>query len=612
MRQPAKSCSARYIANSDSDWFHEAKYSQDGSIIILITDKHGDRHATAQLWDAASGRQISVMRGHAEQIFEADLAAGGHRLATAADDGTIRLWDAATGAQLTELRVGSATRPHFAFSPGGSRFLAMFYDEYRRIAETRLVDAESGKELPAPEGQISSARTAFSPDGRLLLTIAGRAARLWDLKTGAAVLTLIGDPSEVKAAAFSPDGSRLLTAGAEKGVAVWTIEPAAVLRGFRGHTGMIRTATVSPNGTRLLTSSDDKTARLWRFDTGEALLTLQGHDDAVTDAEFSFDGQRIVTASADKTGRVWDTATGRAVFMLSGHKNRVNSAKFSPDGLRIVTASSDKTARVWDAGTGRQLFVIEHPARVWSAVFSPDGVQIATSSIERESGVSARIFSASDGKPLKELKMFVDNPRLKPDWNVLLRMQEHTMRAEVLVRLGTKPPTVSYSPDGKRIATATFGSLVELWESDTGLKTGGIPLDSNAWSLSYSPDGTRVIVASNDGVARMFTAVDLLAGSGGPIATFGTHLGAVHAASYTPDGAHVVTGSEDQIARLWDAPRCQALIDAARHDLPRHLDTTERLRYFLTEAQLNSEARIFAVIRGALPFLLPRAGDVCN
>jgi len=52
-----------------------------------------------------------------------------------------------------------------------------------------------------------------------------------------------------------------------------------------------------------------------------------------------------------------------------------------------------------------------------SAVFSPDGKQIATSAIKRSSGVSARIYRASDGKPLNELKMFVDNPRFEPDWN---------------------------------------------------------------------------------------------------------------------------------------------------------------------------------------------------
>src|SRR6516165_240161 len=166
---------------------------------------------------------------------------------------------------------------------------------------------------------------------------------------------LVGHGALVSSAAFSPDGSRVVTASWDGTARLWDIKTGAALATLAGHRGWVWKAAFSPDGRRIVTASADKTARVWDAATGALLATLSGHRGWVNSAAFSPDGSRIVTASEDDTARVWDAAAGTALLTLSGHSDAINGAAFSPDGTRIVTTSFDTTARVWDARTGAAL-----------------------------------------------------------------------------------------------------------------------------------------------------------------------------------------------------------------------------------------------------------------
>jgi hypothetical protein len=118
---------------------------------------------------------------------------------------------------------------------------------------------------------------------------------------------------------------------------------------LEGHTGEVRAASFSPDGTRVVTGSDDKTARLWDATNGKPLATLQGHTSSVSAVAFSPDGTRAVTSSSDNTARLWDAKDGELLAVLSGHHGPVTSVAFSPDGRHVATASEDGTARIWAA-----------------------------------------------------------------------------------------------------------------------------------------------------------------------------------------------------------------------------------------------------------------------
>jgi hypothetical protein len=109
--------------------------------------------------------------------------------------------------------------------------------------------------------------------------------------------------------------------------------------------------------------------------------------------------------------------------------------------------------------------------------------------------------------------------------------------------------SASFSPDGKRVVTASFDNTARLWDAETG-KEIAVLKAHNSWvrSASFSPDGKRVVTASDDETARLWDA-----STGAEIAVLKAHSRSVNAASFSPDGKRVVTASDDQTARLWDA-----------------------------------------------------------
>jgi WD40 repeat protein len=77
---------------------------------------------TVRIWDAATGIELEVLRGHQDSVWSAAFSPDGSRIVTASADRTARIWDASTGSEITVLRgnehplVRSA-----AFSPDGTR-----------------------------------------------------------------------------------------------------------------------------------------------------------------------------------------------------------------------------------------------------------------------------------------------------------------------------------------------------------------------------------------------------------------------------------------------------------------------------------------------------------
>jgi WD40 repeat protein len=106
-----------------------------------------------------------------------------------------------------------------------------------------------------------------------------------------------------------------------------------------------------------------------------------------------------------------------------------------------------------------------------------------------------------------------------------------------------------FSPDGQRVVTASSDNTAQVWETDTG-KPVGAPLQhrGSVNSAAFSPDGRRVVTASNDKTARVWETE-----TGKPVGPPMQHQVAVNSAAFSPDGRRVVTASDDETARVWEA-----------------------------------------------------------
>jgi len=118
-----------------------------------------------------------------------------------------------------------------------------------------------------------------------------------------------------------------------------------------------------------------------------------------------------------------------------------------------------------------------------------------------------------------------------------------------------------FSPDGKRIVTASLDGTARVWDAHSGQPlTEPLQHDGYVNSAQFSPDGKRIVTASGT-VARVWDAQ-----SGQPLTEPLRHGGPVHSAQFSLDGKRIVTASLDDTARVWDAQSGRPLTGPLKHD----------------------------------------------
>jgi dipeptidyl aminopeptidase/acylaminoacyl peptidase len=142
----------------------------------------------------------------------------------------------------------------------------------------------------------------------------------------------------------------------------------------------------------------------------------------------------------------------------------------------------------------------------------------------------------------------------------LLTYHEHTIPLQRL-KHDDSVKSAQFSPDGKRIVTAS-DKTTRIWDAQTGkLLTDPMKHDGAVLSAQFSPDGKRIVTASSDKTARIWDAQ-----TGKPLTDPMKHDDAVLSAQFSPNGKRIVTTSKDKTARIWDAQTGKPLTDPMKHD----------------------------------------------
>jgi WD40 repeat protein len=362
--------------------------------------------------------------------------------------------------------------------------------------------------------------------------------------------SLKGHKQIVLCVAYSPDGKRFVSGGAGAAnvpveVKVWDADKGIEILSLKGQTGEVYSVAYSPDGKRIVSAGSDKMLKVWDADAGGVVLSLKGHPNEIAGfsrAAFSPDSKHIVSTEAFGTLTMWDANTGAELFSLKAHSQCYNVA-FSPDGKRIVSGGADGTLKVWDAGTGAELLSLEGETKsIGGLAYSPDGKRIVSGS-----GNNGQLAGGRDVQPgpgmAGELKVWDADTGVE-----LLSPKGHTHAVK----------GVAYSPDGKRIVSASWDHTVKMWDARTGTETLTLKGHTNRVSaVAFSPNGKRILTGSWDKTLMVWDA-----DKSARVYPLEGHSTFVSSVAFSPDGKHIVSGAgffpmgtSSGGAKVWDADR---------------------------------------------------------
>ena len=164
-------------------------------------------------------------------------------------------------------------------------------------------------------------------------------------------------------------------------------------------------------------------------------------------------------------------------------------------------------------------------------------------------GLEALTASLKMGKKLKKLdkdvKPYNRMRGVAQLWHVDFKVKERN-RFE---RHKDRIYDLTFSPDGKTIATANSGNTAKLWsvkgELLYTLKSTNNEMD-NVNSIAFSPNGDTIGTANSDGTIKLWNTQGRLT------QTFKKQKDAFSSIVFSPDGKTIATTSQDNTAQLWD------------------------------------------------------------
>ena len=139
-----------------------------------------------------------------------------------------------------------------------------------------------------------------------------------------------------------------LTGGADGTARLWDAATGLAQRPAHEASSQVKAVAFSPDGTTVLTGSADGTARLWDAATGRPAPRRWCMQAEVYAVSFSPDGRTALIGGQGNAARFWDAATGQPLGPVLVHHDFVDALAFSPDGRTALTGSEDGTARFWE------------------------------------------------------------------------------------------------------------------------------------------------------------------------------------------------------------------------------------------------------------------------
>jgi WD40 repeat protein len=388
--------------------------------------------------------------------------AGSDRLATSTINGWIQLWDLKTRREISRTRATDGLAFGTEFSSDGTWLAVSAVDRVGRLYDVSGAQMKLIKTIP------DAGWLAISPD-KSHLAASYFSLRVYDTAT-------YDDVPTARSGLEITNGVDVLSkktlARARQGDKVYELNPL---------TGESHEITWLPGKLRSLPESDeswglvqhdDSTLEVMDFDSHQSVMKLPKEaQSAVVVRQFA-GGSRAVLLYPDKMFEIWNVTTGQLLKQIH-IASWVNGIKPSPDGRWLAVSLVGEALSLWDTTTWAERPFKRSGGAVTDITFSRDGSRLLATVPDND---NAEEFDVRSGRLIGKL---VGHSQSVLD--------------------------AAFSPDGRRIVTASADTTVRIWDAATLRELASFSGHKRpVIRARFTDDGNAIVSIDNQGNARMW------------------------------------------------------------------------------------------------------------